>query len=99
MAKIISASIDLTKIEKSKIIEHKNGAKYFNIDITINDEKDQYGQDVSIATSQTKQARDAKEKKTYLGNGKTVWDSNATKAPETETNTASSSSNSDDLPF
>ena len=43
MAQIISASIDLTKIDKSKINNHKNGSAYYNIDIFIKDEKDQYG--------------------------------------------------------
>ena len=30
MAQIINASIDLSKIDKSKIVEGKNGAKYYN---------------------------------------------------------------------
>jgi hypothetical protein len=48
MAKIISASIDLTKIDKSKVQTvdkngkpFKNGGKYINVSITINDEADQ----------------------------------------------------------
>ena len=35
MAQIISASIDLTKIDKSKINNHKNGSAYYNIDIFL----------------------------------------------------------------
>jgi len=71
--KIISASIDLNKIEKSRIIEGKNGAKYYNIDIIVNDEKNQFGQDTSISTALTKEEREAKAKKNFIGNGKTVF--------------------------
>ena len=73
MAKIISASIDLSKINKKKIVAHKNGGKYYSIQITLNDEKDKYDNDVSIAEGQTKEEREKKEKKIYIGNGKTVW--------------------------
>ena len=73
--KIISASIDLTKIDKSKINNHKNGSQYYNIDIIIKDEKDQYGNDCSITANQSKEDREAKDKKVYIGNGKVVWNS------------------------
>ena len=74
MSKLISASIDLSKIDKSKIVE-KNGAKYYNITISLNDEKDKYGNDCDIMQEQTKEERLAKEKKVYLGNGKIFWSS------------------------
>lgn len=76
--KIISASIDLTKIDKSKINNHKNGSQYYNIDIIIKDEKDQYGNDCSITANQSKEERDAKTKKVFIGNGKTVYETNQT---------------------
>jgi hypothetical protein len=69
---IINASIDLTKIDKSKINNHANGAKYLSISIFINDEPDKYGNNVSIALAQTKEEREAKQNRVYLGNGKTV---------------------------
>ena len=87
--KIISASIDLTKIDKSKINNHKNGSAYYNIVIFIKDEKDQYGNDCAISQSQSKEEREAKDKKVYIGNGKSVWDGNA----------SSQSENKADLPF
>ena len=89
MAQIISASIDLTKIDKSKINNHKNGSAYYNIDILIKDEKNQYGNDCAIIQSQSKEQREAKEKKVFIGNGKSVWDDNA----------SSQSENKADLPF
>ena len=80
MAQIISASIDLTKIDKSKINNHKNGSAYYNIDIFINDEKDQYGNDCAISQSQSKEEREAKDKKVYIGNGKSVFNSDSSQS-------------------
>lgn len=75
MSKLISASIDLSKIDKTRIKE-KDGHKYYDITISLNDEKDKYGNDVAITEGQTKEERLAKSRKVYLGNGKVVWDSN-----------------------
>lgn len=72
--KIISASIDLNKIDRSKLIAGKNGAEYLNIDITVKDEKDNFGNDTAITLKQTKDERDSKAKKVYIGNGKTMWE-------------------------
>jgi|TARA_B100001287_G_scaffold268225_1_gene264256 hypothetical protein len=72
MASIISASIDLTKIDKAKIYEGKKG-KYYPITVVLNDEPGQYGDSGYIMTEQTKEERDAKVQKQYLGNVKVVW--------------------------
>ena len=72
MASIISASIDLTKIDKAKIYEGKKG-KYYPITVVLNDEPGQYGDSGYIMTEQTKEERDAKTLKQYLGNVKVVW--------------------------
>lgn len=84
MAKIISASIDLAKIDKSKIVTtdkngqpFTNGAKYLNVQIVLNDEVDQYGNDTAIRINQSKEEREKGEKPVYLGNGKTVWSDKA----------------------
>jgi hypothetical protein len=83
MAQLISASIDVSKISKGKLIEGAKG-KYLNITISINDEVDQYGNQVGIYESQSKEERDAKEKKNYLGNGKITWTSDGGTAPKSE---------------
>lgn len=70
---ILSVSIDLTKIDKSKIIIGKTGAKYYNINVIVKDEKDQYGNDVSVANGQTKEQREAKEKSVFIGSGRIVY--------------------------
>jgi hypothetical protein len=64
---IINASIDVTKIEKAKL---KNG-KYLNLTAFVNDELDQYGNNVAIIVSQSKEERQVKTPRVYLGNGKT----------------------------
>ena len=77
MAQIISVSIDLNKLDKSRIIEGKNGAKYYNFTINVNDEKDQYGNDASVTISQTAEERQAKAQRTFVGNGRVVWSNNS----------------------
>ena len=72
MASIIKASIDLNKIPKEKIFIGKKG-KYLPITITINDELDQFGNQGPVVVEQTKEEREAKVAKTYLGNVKVVW--------------------------
>ena len=72
MASIIATSIDLTKIPKDKIIDGAKG-KYLPITITINDEVDQFGNQGPVVVRQTKEERDAKTEKVYLGNVKVVW--------------------------
>ena len=72
MASIIKTSINLEAIPKEKIFVGKKG-KYLPITITINDELDQFGNQGPVVVEQTKEERDAKAPKTYLGNVKVVW--------------------------
>ena len=72
MASIIKTSIDLTKIPKDKIYAGKKG-KYLPITITLNNDLDQFGNQGPVVVEQTKEERDAKAPKTYLGNVKIVW--------------------------
>ena len=72
MAGIIKTSINLSNIPKEKIINGKKG-KYLPIAISVNDEPDQFGNQGPVTVDQTKEERDAKTQKTYLGNCKVVW--------------------------
>ena len=72
MASIMKANIDLSKIPKDKIYKGKKGS-YLPITITINDELGNYGDNGPIIVEQTKDERDAKADKVYLGNVKVVW--------------------------
>lgn len=50
--------------------DHQNGATYCDIIIYQNDEPDTYGNNFAVKQGMTKEARDAGEKSTYIGNGK-----------------------------
>ena len=72
MASIIKANINLNDIPKEKIYVGKKG-KYLPITITLNDEVDNYGNQGPVVVEQTKEEREAKVAKVYLGNVKVVW--------------------------
>jgi len=81
MSTIIGASIDLAKLKKAPIIKGKNGAEYVNITIIVNDEPNQYGKDVSISLEQSKEEREAKAPKTFVGQGKVVFKKDSNNSP------------------
>ena len=97
MSTLINASIRVDKLPKEKFVKGKDGAVYYNLTISLGDET-RFGNNVALMDSQTKEERDAKKPKNYLGNGKVVWtDGKVTlaekeeeKIPETVT---------EDLPF
>lgn len=68
MASLISLSIDLTKITRSRL---KDG-KYLQTTISINDET-KYGNNVSMYESQSEEERTSKAPRTYIANGRVVW--------------------------
>ena len=104
MASIIKTSINLSEIPADKIITGKKG-KYLPITITLNDEVDQFGNQGPIVVAQTKEERDAKEKKTYLGNVQVVWTNgnNVAAAPRDDQPVQAApvgqAAPADDLPF
>lgn len=73
MSKLLSISIDVTKLDKSRFYEGKNGAKYCSLDVWVGDEPDQYGRDASVSESLTRDERDAGTKKNYVGSGKKLY--------------------------
>lgn len=96
MAEILSISINLSKLDKARIIKGKKG-QYYNFDVFVNDEKDTYGNDVAVATTQTKEEREKKDPKTYLGGGRKVW--SGTRGTSKTGNSAGHQGAGDDLPF
>jgi hypothetical protein len=73
MGALINLSLRVDKLPKEKFIQGKDGAVYYNFTIGVNDESNQWGQNVSATDSQTKEEREAKKPKSYLGNGNVVW--------------------------
>ena len=69
MAALTEISIDVKKIDKSKLYK----GQYLNLVVATRDELTEYGQNASVFYAQSKEERDAKTKKAYIGNGKVVW--------------------------
>lgn len=76
-----------------------------SITLSVSDKTNSYNQNCSAFVSQSKEDREAKKSKYYIGNGRTVWsdgvatsavaykDASTAQAPQVE------QSNDDDLPF
>ena len=62
-------SICLSDVPKDRFKKHENGKVYLNVITDKKKEKDQYGNDLWIAVSQTKEEREAKAPKIYVGDG------------------------------
>ena len=82
-----------------KTINAKN-EKGISITISQNDETNKYGQNVTGFVSQTKEQREQKKDKFFVGNGKTFWtDGKITIAEKRETVDNGPSAEKDDYPF
>ena len=66
---IIGLSIDFDKISKDDLVK----GKYLNLTLTINDTKDKFDNDGSIIIAQSKEQREAKAVKRYVGNAKVLF--------------------------
>jgi hypothetical protein len=99
MAQLFSASIDVSKISKDKLVKGEKG-NYLNITISVNDEEDAYKNLASIYESQTKEEREAKAPRNYLGNAKLVWSSDGgTPAKKSPAPAPTPTVEEQDLPF
>jgi len=92
MSKVIGLNINLSKIEKERIVQGKKG-KYLDAVVMLNDEKDQYGNDGMIVQSVSKEERENGVRGEILGNVKILSGGNG-KPPVNEPVDVS-----DDLPF
>lgn len=90
--KLYLGSIDVSKIDKSKLFTGKKGT-YLNLSIWVNNEPDNYGNHMSIQQSTKKD-----EDKIYLGNGKEFEVKPHDITPESEA-AAKEAVSPDDLPF
>lgn len=83
----------------------KKGEKGLEITVSISDESNQWGQNVSAYVSQTKEQREEKKPRFYVGNGSCFWnDGKISKGvkPEEQESTQSdpvTSPGDDQLPF
>ena len=73
MASLNSIYVKLETLETLVNVLKKKNEKGINIDIAINDDTNDYGQNVSSYVSQSKEDRESKKPRFYVGNGKTFW--------------------------
>ena len=80
---------------------NKKGEKGISLTVSINDDANDYGQNVTAFVEQSKEQREAKAQKFYVGNGKTFWTDGTIKVPEKKQDSAPAGGGSDDedLPF
>lgn len=57
MSALMNVSLRVDKLPKEKFVAGKDGAVYYNFTIGVNDEANQFGQNVSLTDSQTKEER------------------------------------------
>jgi len=76
MAKMMGVNLNLSAIDKSKIFKGKKGS-YIKLTLSINDQANDWGDNVSVWEEQSKEDRDAKVQRTFVGTGKVFWESDA----------------------
>ena len=86
-------------------IKGKDGT-YKNYTISVSDETNEYGQNVAMWIEQSKEDREAKKPRTYIGNGRVVWTDGSIKvadkvqpAEPAQTPAPAPAEEDDDLPF
>ena len=105
MGSLNSLYIKTDVLEKVLQVLKQKNEKGIEITISINDETNDYGQNLSSFVAQSKEERESKKPKFYIGNGKCFWtDGKITVAekkdnPKQANNTSSTTVESDDLPF
>lgn len=84
MSALVNFSLNLNKIPKDKFIKGKKGT-YVNFTMSVKDDPDAYGQNASVSLYQSKEERDAKAEREYIGNGQVIWnDGKIVNAPKKE---------------
>lgn len=83
----------------------KKGEKGVDLTISISDQGNNYGQNISAYISQSKEDRESKKPRFYVGNGNTFWTDGTIKVVKLEQSNSETSGNNpdkyedDSLPF
>ena len=83
MQKLISLSIDVSKIDAKRLYKGKKG-QYLSATLFLKEEVDQYGNNGFIVESITKEEREGGQKGTILGNAKFLVSGSAPKQDDDE---------------
>ena len=93
---MINLGICLSDIPKERIVTAKNGKKYLNVTVDERRAVSKYGETHTVYLSMSKEERDAKADKIYVGGGKEfVFDNNRKEESKPEAEDV----NDDGLPF
>ena len=89
---LIAIKIDVTKIDKSRLFQGKNGAQYLDATVFVNEEQGNFGDNGMVTQSVSKEERESGVKGAILGNVKLlgVYGDNSAPAVSTE---------SEEIPF
>jgi hypothetical protein len=100
MSSLINVNLNLQKLPKEKFVQGKKGV-YYNFTISVNDETNQFGNNVVMYDSQTKEEREARKDKVYIGDGKVVWTNGSSVTAKREEGEAQETvaATTSDLPF
>ena len=74
----------LETILKALNAKHGKEGEGVKITISLSDQTNNFGQNVSAYVAQTKEQREAKTPLFYVGNGKTFWSKGETPVPQRE---------------
>ena len=72
MGHLLSLKLDVKKIPKEKYFNGEKGV-YIDLTIGVDDEPNEYGQTVKAWVEQTKEERDEKMQRVFVGNGTGIW--------------------------
>lgn len=73
MSAIIAGYMSLTKLKEIVETLEGKGEKGFKMTVTVNDETNEYGQNVAMFAEQSKEQRENQVPRYYCGNGKVIW--------------------------
>ncbi len=102
MSSLNSLYLKKETLETLLLTISKKKEKGVELTVSISDTENEYGQNVSAYVSQSKEQREAKTKRYYVGNGKTFWSSEPSEPKQVEPKQVESDKGinaADDLPF
>lgn len=73
MSQLLSLSLKVGTLRNLPKRTDKNGNEYFDITISVDDKADQWGNNVSAWKQQSKEERDSKTNRMFVGNGKVFY--------------------------
>jgi len=103
MSSLSNVYVKLETLETLLKVVKQKGEKGISIDISISETTNEWGQNLTAYVSQTKEQRDDKKPRFYVGNGKCFWTDGkievAKKKEVHEATPMTEQQENDDLPF